>query len=80
LGAHQAHRQFDVVGAPQHDRIEDQAELAELVFLPSPYAWWLSPPVAVENLAREDVAGLDNVRLAGEGTPAGLTGSRSENV
>jgi hypothetical protein len=62
LGAQQVHREVDVAGVPQHDRVEYEADRAELVFLPGPVRLVDLAPGAGAGSCGQGVAGLAAVR------------------
>ena len=57
---------------PQHDHVHDQAERAQLVFLPFAVALEQFAALAVEDLARQAVAAFAEIQLQQRGAAAGL--------
>jgi len=61
-----------VARVPEHDGVDDQAERAELVFLPFPVALPELSPLAVEDGPGEGMTAFGAVELGEDPPPVGL--------
>ncbi len=65
---------------PKHDHVHDQAERAQLVFLPFAVALEQLAALAVENLARQAVAAFTEIQLQQRGATAGFVVDEIQRV